>query len=344
MRVLLTADPFLPVPPTLYGGIERVIAQLADELLQLGHDVGLLAHPDSTAPTERFGWADTRPAGSLAHWRNGRALAKAARDFQPDLVHSFSRLAYLMQAGHSGSMRAVPSLMCYQREPTGRTISLASRWLGERLRFSGCSGYIASRGRASAGTWHAVHNCVRCADYDWSDRVGADAPLVFLSRVESIKGAHLAIQIARESGRRLLIAGNHAEEGPERRYFDSQVKAECDEQIEYIGPVNDEQKQALLTQAAAMVVPIQWNEPFGIVFAESLASGTPVITCPRGATPEIIDDGRHGFLIEDIAAGVAAVSRLEEIDRRACRERALEAFDVPVIAHQYLAIYEELLA
>ncbi len=344
MRVLLTADPFLPVPPTHYGGIERVIAQLADELVQLGHEVGLLAHPDSTAPALNFRWPHSKPSNGFAHWRNGRALVDSVRRFQPEVVHSFSRLAYLMPLGVAGRKLSIPSLMCFQREPTGRTISLASRWLGKRVRFSGCSEYIAGRGRAHAGTWHAVHNCVRCSDYAWSEEVSPDAPLVFLSRVESIKGADLAIRIARESGRRLLIAGNHAEHGPERDYFDSQVKAACDGQIEYVGPVNDEQKQALLTQAAAMVVPIQWNEPFGIVFAESLASGTPVITCPRGAAPEIVEDGRHGFLIKDVAGGVDAVGRLHEIDRRACRERALEAFDAPVIARRYLAVYEEMLA
>ncbi len=341
MRILLTADPFLPVPPLLYGGIERVIAQLLAELLQRGHQVGLLAHPQSSVESSQFfSWAQCAPSGLLGHGKNLRCLAGAVADFEPDLVHSFSRLAYLLGIGR----RTTPALMCYQREPTGRTIAAASRLLGSRLRFSGCSEYIAERGRANAGSWHAVHNCVDVSAFSWNEQVPEDAPLVFLSRVESIKGAHLAIDMAEQSGRRLIIAGNHASEGPEHEYFTRQVQPRFGPRVEYVGAVNDQQKQQLLAGAAAMVVPIQWNEPFGIVFAESLASGTPVISCPRGALPEIVRHGQHGFLVDDLAGGVAAIDQLSSISRKACRQRARTAFDTSVIADQYLKIYQEMLA
>ena len=107
-----------------------------------------------------------------------------------------------------------------------------------------------------------------------------------------------------------------------------------------MGPVNDQQKSELLTSALAMVVPIQWNEPFGIVFAEALACGTPVITCPRGAAPEIVQHGQHGFLVRDVAQGVEAIAQLHTIKRSDCRQRAELAFDCAVIGDQYLAIFE----
>ena len=107
--------------------------------------------------------------------------------------------------------------------------------------------------------------------------------------------------------------------------------------------MNDLQKNELLGQAAAMVVPIEWNEPFGIVFAEALACGTPVISSPRGALPEIVEQGRHGFLINSIEEGVAAIKQLETIDRTECRRRFEQAFSSDVIAAQYLSLYGRLI-
>ena len=108
-----------------------------------------------------------------------------------------------------------------------------------------------------------------------------------------------------------------------------------------MGEVNDSQKNALLGRAAAMIVPIQWDEPFGIVFAEALAAGTPVITCARGALPEIIHDGVNGFFMRDVDEGVAAVSRLAEIDRGSCRRDAEQRFSLTACAARYLALYSE---
>ncbi len=111
-----------------------------------------------------------------------------------------------------------------------------------------------------------------------------DAPLCFLSRVESIKGADWAIEIARRTGHRLVIAGNHADSGAEGDYWRTKIEPWIGRDgIEYVGPVDDVQKNKVLGEARAMVVPIQWNEPFGIVFAEALGCGTPVISCPRGS-------------------------------------------------------------
>ena len=133
----------------------------------------------------------------------------------------------------------------------------------------------------------------------------------FLSRVESIKGAHWAIEIARRTGHRLVIAGNHAESGAEGDYWRREIEPWIGRDgIEYVGPVDDAQKNKVLGEARAMVVPIQWDEPFGIVFAEALACGTPVISCPRGSLPEIVRQGVDGFLIKSIDEGCEAVAKL----------------------------------
>ena len=213
------------------------------------------------------------------------------------------------------------------------------------LTFTGCSGYIAGNGRRAGGRWEAIHNPVDVDRFAFSPSVPGDAPLVFLSRVERIKGAHTAIAVARRTGRRLLIAGNHSASGPEARYWEEEIRPHLGRDgIEYVGPVDDPQKIALLGGALAMIVPIEWNEPFGIVFAEALACGTPVISAPRGALPEIVASGVHGFLVEGVDAACAAVSRVGQIDRAACRRRAEEAFSAAFIVQEYERLYRSVIA
>lgn len=343
LRILLTADAELPVPPKLYGGIERVIDVLVREFVAHGHAVALVAHGDSAAPaTTLFPWPTASSLGTGNALRNGRALASAVRAFRPDVIHSHSRLLWLLSLLGDPT----PRVMSFQREPTGRTIRWSRRLHGERLVFTGISDYIANNGRArGGGDWTTVHNPVDASLYTFQPAVAEDAPLVFLSRIEEIKGCHNTIEIAKATGRRLIIAGNHLEVGEAGAYWRERILPEIGRnRIEHVGPVDDVQKNALLGKAAAMVVPIEWNEPFGIVFAESLACGTPVISTPRGALPEIVEDGRHGFLVNSVAEGVAAVGRLATINRADCRARVEAQFSGPVIAGRFLDLYRRLLA
>lgn len=339
MRILLTADPYLPVPPTLYGGIERIVGSLIAELKQRGHEVGLVAHPDSTATVDYLlGWRGMSPDSSSAHVQNVRTLRKAVNEFEPSVVHSFSRLLYLAPL----LAKQLPKVMSYQRHAGGTQIKLAAALAGSSLNFTGCSEFIAKMGRQHGGTWHAIPNFVDMAQFQFAPSVAGDAPLVFLSRVEPIKGPHLAIEVAKKTGRRLLIAGNYAEYGTDRDYWDNAIAPELGRNgIEYVGPVDDAAKMALLRSAAAMIVPIQWDEPFGIVFAEALACGTPVISCPRGALPEIVRDGIEGFLIGSVDEACRAVGRLTTIDRAQCRSRAEAEFSADVVTTRYTMLYEK---
>jgi glycosyltransferase involved in cell wall biosynthesis len=343
LRILLTADAELPVPPRLYGGIERILDALVRAYVARGHEVGLVAHRDSTSPASRlYPWATDSSLGLANARANTPVLRRAVRDFRPDVIHSHSRLLWLLGLVADPT----PKVMSYQREPTGRTIRWSRRLHGGRLVFTGISDYIAKAGRErGGGDWTTVPNFVDTGLYTFRATVPDDAPLVFLSRIEAIKGCHTAIEIAKRAGRRLLIAGNHVEEGEAGAYWRERILPELGKHgIEHVGPVDDAQKDALLGQAAAMVVPIEWNEPFGIVFAESLACGTPVIACPRGALPEIVEEGRHGFLIRSVEEGVAAVARLGEIDRAECRARVEERFSAEVVAGQFLDLYGRLAA
>lgn len=336
MRILLTADPLIPVPPVGYGGIERIVDSLLREYRTSGHTVALLAHPASTTPADAlFAWP--APAHNLV--RNALALGRAVRRFRPDVIHSFSRLAYLLPVLAS----RLPILMSYQRHTGGPQVTWAARLGGRSLRFTGCSEFICAMGRRAGGEWHAIPNFVELQKFDFTPAVPPDAPLVFLSRLDDVKGPDLAIAIARQAKRRLILAGNRDDSGPQRAFFDREVAPHLGRDgIEWIGEVDDKAKNRLLGQAAALLVPIRWDEPFGIVFAEALACGTPVISSPRGALPEIVQPGRTGFLIQSVEAGVNAVAKLAANDRFQCRRAAERHYASHVVAQRYLQLASSL--
>jgi glycosyltransferase involved in cell wall biosynthesis len=339
MRILLTADPELPVPPKLYGGIERIVDLLLSELQRRGHTVGLVAHRDSTALSDyHFPWPGRSSLNKLDTLHNTHALWKAVKCFQPDIIHSFSRVLYLLPLLRT----PIPKVMSYQRLPTSRTVQWSSRLAGQSLTFTGCSDYICQRGLLSGGTWHPIHNCVELDKYTFQAVVKPDAPLVFLSRLEQIKGVHAAIEVAHQTGRQLLIAGNRVDTEEGRAYWDQEIVPYLGERIKYIGPVDDERKNKLLGQAIAMIVPIEWDEPFGIVFAEALACGTPVVSSPRGALPEIIRHGIDGYLVNDIEEACQAVRGIHQVQRDSCRQRAEQFFSASVIVDKYEHLYKSL--
>ncbi len=338
MRILLTADPELEVPPKLYGGIERIIDSLARGLRQRGHEVGLVAREGSTCPVDEFFvW----PGGVSQSFRmtvaNSLALKSAIKKYCPDVVHSFSRLAYLLP----NISAQTPKIMSYQRQPSVITTKWARRLSVDSLTFTGCSEHICMSGRVGGGVWESIPNFIELDKYEYQPFVRDDAPLVFLSRLERIKGVHNAIKIAKMAGRRLIIAGNKIEYGEGAEYWKKEISPNLGGNIEYIGAVDDVQKNKLLGNAAALVVPIEWEEPFGIVFAEALACGTPVISSQRGSLPEIIDSGIHGYLVNNSREGLDAVGRISQIDRAACRRRAESHYSLDSVIARYESVYEQ---
>lgn len=341
LKILLTADPEIRVPPDLYGGIERIVDALVRTYGAAGHEVGLVAREGSTSPAARFyPWPGSASRGTGNLLRNMKTLRMAVRDFRPDVLHSFSRLAYMLPLLPT----KLPKVMSYQRHTGGRQVALGSRLGGRTLLFTGCSEFICRQGRPSGGRWQAIHNFVEPEKFTFVPAVTDDAPLVFLSRLDRVKGADTAIAIARRVGRKLILAGNHATQGPDYDYWKTAIEPQLGRDgIEYAGEVDDRVKNELLGRAAALLVPIRWDEPFGIVFAEALACGTPVISSPRGALPEIVEEGKTGFLVRSEEGGVAAVRRLGELSRAECRRAAEEKFSAAVRAKAYLKAYSEMI-
>ncbi|MEF3364963.1 glycosyltransferase [Methylocystis sp. 9N] len=338
LRIALTVDPELPVPPLHYGGIERIVDMLARELVSRGHEVTLFANPRSTCPVHKIAWPGARSNSRLDTIRNAVTLTRAVAFGGFDIVHSFSRIAYMTPILPA----PIPKLMSYQREVSRRTTALAQKLAFGSLEFSAISRSMIEPVR-HIGEWHYAPNGVSLSAYAFQAKVDSDAPLVFLGRIEEIKGPHLAIEAARRAGCRLVLAGNVPSE--HRGWFEANVQPHIDgREIAYIGPVDDAQKSELLGRARALLMPILWEEPFGIVMAEAMACGAPVIGFRRGAVAEVVEDGTTGYVVDTLDDMAAAVDRLPNLERRACRARVERLFSEIAVADSYLQIYAQMLS
>ena len=342
MKVLLVMDPFIKVPPAHYGGIERVVADLADGLAKLGHDITLWAAPGSrvNGRVDAFGkegewtrWSNLRNTMMLS----GRFLAKGSRF---DVIHNFGRLAYL------APMLAmdVPKVQTYMRTVNPQNMVTARRLGARRLHYTAVSAAIRDTGRPGGGDWSVIYNCAAPERYPFVAATDpATAPLVFLGRLDRCKGAHHAITVAQRLQRRLIIAGNISPLPHEEAYFRAEIAPRVDGTlVTYIGPVGDQQKRTLLGQAAAMLLPIEWEEPFPVVLPEAMLCGTPLIAFRRGGVPEGIDHGRTGFLCSNAEQMADEVGRLGTINRAVVRAEAIRRFSDAAIVAEYARLYREM--
>jgi glycosyltransferase involved in cell wall biosynthesis len=337
-------DPFIRVPPAHYGGIERVIADLANGLARAGHEVTLWAAPGSEVD------GDVEPFGresEWTRWSNIRNVVTLATRFlgRPrgfDVVHNFGRLAYLAPV----LSRDVPKIQTYMRTVNPANMTTARRLGARRLQYTAVSAAIRDTGVPGGGDWSVIYNCAVPDRYRFNADVDAScAPLVYLGRLDRCKGVHHAITVAERLQRPLLIAGNISPLVHEQQYFDQQLKPRIDGRlIRYVGPVDDAEKQALLGSAAAMLLPIEWEEPFPVVLPESMLCGTPLIAFRRGGVPEGIDHARTGFLCDTVDEMTELVAQLPRIDRRIVRSEAERRFSDRAIVADYERLYQRLCA
>jgi glycosyltransferase involved in cell wall biosynthesis len=254
-----------------------------------------------------------------------------------DLVHNFGRLLYLLPLLN----HPVKKIMSYGRRVSPAGIRQINRLPNRNLVFTACSDYCVSTGNV-AGDWRTVYNAVDFSDYDLESSVPEDAPLMFLGRLDHAKGPHTAIDVALATGRKLWIGGNIPTTPDNLEYYKAMVEPKIDgEQIIYLGELNDARKNEYLGRSAALLFPIEGSEAFGLVMAEAMACGTPVIGFGISSVPEVIDEGVTGFMVSSKEEMVAAVSRIPSVDRTVCRERAISRFNVPVIAAHYLSLFND---
>ena len=338
MKILIIMDPGILVPPEGYGGIERLVEVFAKEYTRMGNEVHLLVTTGSHVegctmhPFGKEGFPPKRSDALLALPVAWKFLWKHRNDF--DLVHNFGRLAYLLPLVN----HPIKKIMTYQREISNRNNRLLHYLPIKNMVCTACSANLLSR-LDNRGTWEVVYNAIEFKKYDLQEKPEPDAPLMFLGRIEKIKGCHTAIQVAKKTGNKLIIAGNISPLPEEKAYFEKEIKPFIDDkQIIYVGALNDEQKNHWLGRSKAMLFPIEWNEPFGIVMIEAMACGTPVIGFNRGSVNEVVEEGITGFKVDTVEQMINAVEKLDGFNRESCRIASEKRFDVKVIAARYLQI------
>lgn len=338
LRIGMVAPVWERVPPTKYGGIELVVFLLTEELVKRGHEVTLFATGDSKtsaklvsvyhscSPRELLG----NPVPDLLHVTSAY---KRAAEF--DIIHN--------HAGYSGVALAnfvdVPVLTTLHGIFTDINVPFFKTFKDAVYYNS-----ISDEQRKGCPDLNYVGTVYNAIDID-SFSFSAEKKDFFISlgRVSPLKGTHLAVEIARRAGVKLVIAGK-IDPGRDTLYFEEKVKPFIDgEQIRFLGEVSEREKRELLKKAKAFIFPLQWPEPFGLVMIEAMATGTPVIAFPKGSVSEVVEDKKTGFIVDTMDEMVEAVYRVGEIDPHICRSYVEERFGVSRMTGDYEALYLEIL-
>ena len=344
MRVLQLAPVWETVPPPGYGGTETVVSALTEELVARGHEVLLCASGDSCSNAETFSMVPVslRRAGRTEHGHQ-YALVHAARALEHaaefDIVHNHNGPPSDFAMAMSGLI-PVPMLTTMHNLPSPET-----RFIWETYR--GWYNGISQRHLMSlpalplARCAGVVYNAIDVNSYPFQPR--KTEYLLFMGRMSAEKAPHLAIEAARRAGMKILLAGK-VNTDEEKEYFASLVRPEIDgKDVEYLGEADARLKRELYAHARALLLPLAWEEPFGLVMIEAMACGTPVIAFGRGAAPEVIRDGETGFLVCDVEGMIAAIDRLAGIEPARCRAHVEQNFSPCALADNYLAVYERIL-
>jgi glycosyltransferase involved in cell wall biosynthesis len=348
LRVALVAPPWIPIPPPGYGGIEMVIAKLADGLVRRRHDVVLLAAPGSRSaahvvPLLERDHADRIGEALFEADHVARALTvidNAARGGRPfDIVHDHSGFVLVAFADRVD----VPVLHTLHGPFTPETSTFYRRhadkvWLAALTRAQLAAG---PSGLRCVG---AIPNPIDLSEWPLvTGRDREDDYLLWMGRMTEGKGAHRAIAAARRARRRLVIAGpvQSGQEDFFRRCVQPHIESD---RVCYVGEVGGTRKRELVANAFALLMPIRWPEPFGMVMIEAMACGTPVIAFPEGSAPEVVVDGVSGFLVDDEEEMAAAVERVGELDPARCRATVAERFDVEMVTRAYERAYRRVIA
>lgn len=336
MRIAQIAPLYESVPPRLYGGTERIVSYLTEELVRNGHDVTLFASGDSVTSAElvpvceRALRLDGNCVDPLAHHIVlMEHVFKRAHEF--DILHFHVDylhfpLSRRQETSHLTTLHGrldLPDLVPLYREfPDMNLVSVSN----------------AQRRPLPWANWvSTVYHGLPKDLYPINEHPGDY--LAFIGRISPEKGVDRAIEIARRSQTRLRIAAKV--DRADREYFATVIKPLLDDPlVEYIGEIGEDRKGDLLGNARALLFPIDWPEPFGLAMIEAMACGTPVIAFRRGSVPEVVDNGLTGLIVDDVEGAVRAVDEVTRLSRRTCRRVFEQRFTAARMAREYLALYE----
>jgi glycosyltransferase involved in cell wall biosynthesis len=338
MKVAMLAPPWIPVPPPGYGGIEQVVELLSAELVRRGHDVTLFAAPGSDSPaTIQTPLESPHPDEiQMALYEADHvacAFAAVETEREPfDVVHDhcgFTAFAF-------ADRLATPLVHTLHGPFTDETRAFYGRHAAKAPVIA-LSGYQAAQAPDGLEVVAVIGNPLVVDDLPF--QAEKEDFLLWIGRLNDDKGPQRAIAAARAARRPLVLAG--PVQPGEEEFFAREVEPLLDDDgVRYIGEVGDD-KVDLYARAAALLMPIRWPEPFGLVMTEAMACGTPVIAFPEGSAPELVVDGETGFLAADEREMAVAVGRLGEIDPARCRSSVRERFDIDAIGEAHERAYTE---
>jgi glycosyltransferase involved in cell wall biosynthesis len=359
MKIAQIASPWFSVPPKNYGGTEAVIYNLVEKQVELGHDVTLYAPGDSQTSAKLVSFFPRSLMESGIPWQahlkafyHVQKSVNAVKQGDFDIVHvhlSSASDMYLfpLMAG----MQVPHAMTLHSRFPFDH---LPNGWVGDAdplyMEWAASMPIVAISEHAKREVPYPLnfvgvvyHGLLM--DQFRPVRTQRNGYFAWLGRCVPEKGAHLAIQAAKEAGVPLILAGTVDRNMPESvRYFSEQIKPQVDnQQIRYVGPANMKEKISLFSGARAFLNPIEWEEPFGMVMIEAMAVGCPVISFNRGAAPELIADGKTGFLVDDVEGMVRAIRSIDIIDRNMTRQYVEEHFSARIMAENYMKVYQQVI-
>ena len=344
LTVAMVAPPWYPLPPHGYGGIELVVSLLARGLRERGHRVLLLGAEDSRDAVIGLAPQAWRPDLGNVHSQGLRDVTYAARvhrylleNSTVDLVHDHSGLSVVAGAQ---ALELAPVVHTVHG-PVTEALATAIQSLG-----TGTSLVAISQAQLQPAPWlpwvGVVPNAVDVEALNVLPREDKEPYLLVLARICPDKGQHHAIEVAARAGMRLVLAGK-VDPGSED-YFAEEIEPHLDGKwVTWHHNVSGADKARLLTRATALLAPITWPEPFGLSMVEAMVSGTPTIAFRQGAAPELIDDGRTGFVVDTLDEMVAAVAAAGDIDPARCSLLARNRFSPDVMVDDYLKVYERVL-
>jgi glycosyltransferase involved in cell wall biosynthesis len=340
MRIAQVTPLYEAVPPRFYGGTERVVAHLTDALVALGHEVTLFAS------------ADARTSANLIAVRD-QAIRLDPAPLKSDLAAHLVQIAEVRRRAHEFDVIHFHTDMIHFPFFEGlahKTITTLHGRLDLKdlpavyrtwTRFPLASISDAQRAPLAFANWAGtVHHGIAAELYRPSFR--PEGYLAFLGRISPEKGPDRAIAIAKLLGRKLRIAAKV--DNADRTYFESRIEPLLDDPlVEFVGEIGDGEKSAFLGGADALIFPIDWPEPFGLVMIEAMACGTPVVAYNCGSVPEVIEPGVTGFIVEDEAQAAEAVVKAQSLDRAVIRRRFEQRFSALAMAKSYLELYQNLI-
>jgi glycosyltransferase involved in cell wall biosynthesis len=345
LRIAVQAPPWIPVPPPAYGGVEAVVDLLCEALLARGHEVTLFAAPGSrSAARVRSPLEAPHPdeIGSSLYesdhvactWDEIDLAAELGEAF--DVVHDHSGFTALAMAD-----RVSAPVVHTVHGPFDETTNHFYQRHGHKARLVSISRSQVASAPADVRVVDVVPNPI-VVDR-WPLVLNKQDYLLWVGRIDPVKGAHHAIEAAHMAGRSLVLAG--PVQTGQHEYFCERIEPHIDGRtVRYVGELGGTALQELFANAAALLMPVRWREPFGMVMVEALACGTPVIAFPEGAAAEIVTDGENGMLVADEAEMAGAVERLASIDPERCRASVAERYDVSVTVEGYERVFRRAIA